>query len=53
MSQTPANLDKIKAAAVRREREAEALKANLRRRKANGKQQPPPKQTHPEDPSHD
>ncbi len=35
MSNTPANKDKIKAAAVRRKKQAEALRANLKRRKTD------------------
>ena len=34
MSNTPANKDKIKAAVARRKKQAEALRANLKRRKA-------------------
>jgi hypothetical protein len=34
MSNIPANKDKIKAAAARRKKQAEALRANLKRRKA-------------------
>ena len=33
MSNTPANKDKIKAAEARRKKQAEALRANLKRRK--------------------
>jgi hypothetical protein len=35
MPNTPANKDKIKAAAARRKKQAEALRANLKRRKSD------------------
>jgi hypothetical protein len=35
MTSMPANKDKIKAAAIRRKKQAEALRANLKRRKAD------------------
>jgi hypothetical protein len=35
MTQNTANKDKIKAAAIRRKKQAEALRANLKRRKSD------------------
>jgi hypothetical protein len=53
MPNTPANLDKIKAAALRRKKQGEALRANLRRRKADDKPATTtPKPSGPEDQSH-
>jgi hypothetical protein len=40
MSQSTANQDKIKAAAVRRKKQAEALRANLKRRKSDAAPKP-------------
>jgi hypothetical protein len=40
MSSTPANKDKLKAAAIRRKRQAEALRANLKRRKTPSTEKP-------------
>jgi hypothetical protein len=40
VSNSTANKDKIKAAAIRRKRQAEALRANLKRRKSDTPSKP-------------